>query len=788
MSGRKTRWIRLLSILCLAVCGVSGCGKEEAREAEEKESSRQPAESTGFDLAAGSWKRGEEIWDSEENWAVADYWGDYMMEIPCADLSLTGSYSMTDGARYYLLERYTAMGNTGEGCQKYYMTRVDMAAMEAERDELVLQGAAEGSGEALSEPVEELMRDLDENWAIITGADLWEGKLCLMVQQQDRESKAPGHCFIVWLNREGKVERMTDILPELEQAGMVQDKVLPGGIMYDRQEFCYVGVSGGSGGVGVFDREGELVKRLEAPNDSRNPVYATCRLPDGRPVFECADTDWEKSTVFCLEGLEQKVLYYGESDNSKVRYLSGEGTIYYVDDKGLVRWNPETGSRELICEDMGVNPWSYEAIWEIPGQSLEGEETGGEIAVVFFDDKETFLQKLSPGARTEETVVTFYMTGTDQILERFAAEYSRKNPGAKIKIQKPDSSYDGDFSRLAMELVKDQGPDLFLLRREELEILQDKGVLAEMREVLPEEIREQIFPSVLRYGMVGEKLYGIGNRCGASTIAVPDSVWQKDTWDWPDIVSLMEDSKASGDGYQAMLGALTPGKLLGELVIRSIDTGQSSLVDQEAGKCYFDTEEFIRMLELCKEYGMNPDLEIDSEESLGCTVSGSLQNFSEAMAELGEGYRCVGYPTKGQFGGAVSCSYLLGMNAGTEHREIAEDFLRYVFSDKKQREVGWQTVRKDILCNYVKEHSEFSNKPVYWFGAYTYTELAGRPDGSSYLPEYLEILEKGMVGPDRVGKIGIIILEEAEAYFNGDKSAAETAEIIQSRVGLYLEE
>ncbi len=36
--------------------------------------------------------------------------------------------------------------------------------------------------------------------------------------------------------------------------------------------------------------------------------------------------------------------------------------------------------------------------------------------------------------------------------------------------------------------------------------------------------------------------------------------------------------------------------------------------------------------------------------------------------------------------------------------------------------------------------------------------------------------------------MGGIILEEAEAYFRGDKTADEAAEIIQKRIQLYLEE
>ena len=49
-------------------------------------------------------------------------------------------------------------------------------------------------------------------------------------------------------------------------------------------------------------------------------------------------------------------------------------------------------------------------------------------------------------------------------------------------------------------------------------------------------------------------------------------------------------------------------------------------------------------------------------------------------------------------------------------------------------------------------------------------------------------MEKGTSGEEASGQIRRIISEEAGAYFAGDKSAEEAAEIIQRRVWLYLNE
>ena len=56
------------------------------------------------------------------------------------------------------------------------------------------------------------------------------------------------------------------------------------------------------------------------------------------------------------------------------------------------------------------------------------------------------------------------------------------------------------------------------------------------------------------------------------------------------------------------------------------------------------------------------------------------------------------------------------------------------------------------------------------------------------IQEYLDELENVRALPARNRPVIDIICEEAEYYFNGDKSFKEVSRIIKSRVGLYLEE
>ncbi len=780
MGGIRRKCRSLLVGLFVVVCGIAGCSSEEPAEQHEEtaaEADRREGESTGYDPTAGSWMWGGEVSESGESWSTVYYWGDYMLNTLENGMRITKRITALEGSDYYILERYTAFGKTGSGCQKYYLTSLDKTTLEVERKELKLQGAAEGSAETLSGLAEELTADMDENWLIVTGMSVRDGRLCLLALQMDRENRAPAHYYMVWLDAGGRVESAADLLPEIQRAGMQIDGMVPEGLACDRDNY-YVGMGNQLSGIGIFDGEGRYLKHVKAPAGADETIAFAFCLPDGRPVFQCAEG--EKTAIFYLQDLEEKMLYYGACDRVGAGFSNDQGEIIYAGSTGIMRWNVHTGERERIYQDTSLSPWLYEAIWET--------EDGG-VAAVYYDEQTTFVQKLQPGSEVTEQKVVLSFLEESQMMQNCADEYSRQHPGIKIEVESlnKEEDYDTAFQRLAVQLASGEGPDMLVLRREQLEILQKKGVLAELTQLLPEEVLEQIFPGVLEAGSIDGTLYGIAAECGVNTLAVSRDLWQKDTWDYPDIIAFMEQNGVSGGEVKRIFGDMNAGKLLELLAIISIHAGTSSLVDEETGKCGFDTEEFAELLEFCKRYGAASGRDPGGESQV-YWIGGNLVSFSQQMADLGEGYQCIGFPGNGSYGGFVECPFLIGVGNKTENAEIVRDFLQYVLSDRKQGQSGGSSVREDVFRSRVIEHTEFGKGAIYMDAAGGYRELGSKPDGSSYLPEYLDILEKGADLPVWNIRIGGVILEEAETFFNGDKTAEAVAEVIQNRVQLYLNE
>ncbi|MBD5529432.1 MAG: carbohydrate ABC transporter substrate-binding protein [Lachnospiraceae bacterium] len=409
---------------------------------------------------------------------------------------------------------------------------------------------------------------------------------------------------------------------------------------------------------------------------------------------------------------------------------------------------------------------------------------------------------------TTQLRIFYYSTVEQSKFEEYVARYCEKYSELEFVLETSEPGEDQDIvlNRLMADISQGKGPDILILSRKTLEIFQDNGALAELSGVLPEELTGQIFDSVLRQGRIGDGLYGVAWEAGVETLLVPEKVWEGDTWRVADVLSLLEERETQGVPYDRWISisySLTAEQMLYDLTLQGIEGIEgrvSTLVDMEQGKCFFDTSEFVRLLEVCKKYGevsgsreyTNQEecyAEVESGRALALLCSGDLKEFSRAMAICEDGYHCVGYPTEDACGSHVNCSRFMAVNVGTENYDIAVGFLKEMLSEEVQRkDFGISSVRRDVLTENIVEHPSFCETPVFMLGENAYAQLEGKADGSSWVREYVELLDKGVPGSWELSEIQVIVMEEAAPYFNGDKSAEEAAEVIQSKVSLYLAE
>ena len=540
-----------------------------------------------------------------------------------------------------------------------------------------------------------------------------------------------------------------------------------------------------------------------AEGDSEFSFYAI--TDNGDAIFLAYDKTSRESSFFIYENQSVKKLHteQGQIDFVVQDFASVDafGNVVYLEKRNnIVRWNLETGKRErLYCGTKSMDDLQFMACTK-----------EGKILLVTDDIEGMSLSLYSasgPAQTVElklETASGFYSYDLKTKIETF----EKTHPGVTIKLGKAlDNFNDRDIhlNQIYQDIIDDKGPDLILMETQDMQRFVENGALMDMSGVIDEKA-ECILPGLMKNGQVDGKQYLFPQNAYISTALVNKSVWDKPTWTVEEALDTLEQFEKehpkechlySGfSGYSTGLGAL-------DYFISDLEHGP--FVDMASRTCSFDGELFRRVLELCKKYderttgessnyvNQNAQITQFKEGNTLFTIpfSQDFGAFSSYQARLEDDCNWVGYPTDSASGNTIRGGMCIAVSSKTQHREIIEEMLRCFYSfDYLMEFAGWQTpIRTDILEKNVIEDCNWSSEIQVRTGRRTYVPISGKKkDGTSYINEYIQFLLSCKSTDPYFDALISIIEEEAEPYFENQKSVSEVQKLIQNRVMLYINE
>lgn len=693
---RKAMALFGMSVLLLAGCGRTA-GTETA-EGSHTENSAEQSQQKEADLLSTEWKFSGEITEAGNMWSVADYVEGFL---PRAEGRTPGiCLRASDGASYFVLSEFYALHN-GEQSREWFLTEYNTDRMDGGTQPLMLK-ASEGTAEFAS--VLETMENLQAN---IVGMDVVSGAFRYFLQVYDEEG-ATVQLLAISADRDGNVSSAVELLPALTAAGFgVQKGEMISGCYCDAEGRAYISATDGAT-VYILDREGTLLHTMAT--ERQELLNYRGKLPAGIPVFEYWRTQDDQNVLIAFDGVKTAVLYSGAGFLGEEKDFSRSGEVYFLNGKELFCWNAPVGSCQMIYDKMPTS-----------GCDAILQNAAGDIFAFFQESSEQYVIRLVNEPEAEPVELEILMTTFGEYVSDCAAAYTRRHPGVTIQVKSPDGVF-GDvlLNQLLTDISQGNGPELLVLRREQLLALQDKGALEDLSGVLRDETVSQIYPGVMQNGMVGNALYGITCETSVSTLLVSGNIWKEKTWTLDEVLALMEESTAL-ERFACLPYDTTAAQMLYELALTDMEN--------------------------------SPFLE-----------------FGRTLAAMGEDYRCVGYPTQGDSGSYFNFyNGCVAVSAGAEHREIIDDFLNYLLDYETQRRYCTDWVRRDVLQDCVKEQVELYGEkapiPIFVMGEREVIPLTGREDGTSYLPEYLELLEQCIPRKTEWNTVRSIVMEEAAAFF-----------------------
>lgn len=209
-------------------------------------------------------------------------------------------------------------------------------------------------------------------------------------------------------------------------------------------------------------------------------------------------------------------------------------------------------------------------------------------------------------------------------------------------------------------------------------------------------------------------------------------------------------------------------------------TNINSFVNLTDGTCDFENQDFYDILTLCRDY-----FPAEAGETYIPPAGGSLLTGQVSMGRLGQfasdvmwpleeqGQTMIGYPGAAGNGLSIIFNDEMAICALGQQQAGAWEFLRTLFT------YDFQYSGSSIMCA-VRQDTFDAKEDWYLKVNSSCTEaesMAARE--LVYGAKNVRVNDSPTVG---------IVLEEAEAFFAGDKTAEETARLIQSRVEIYLGE
>ncbi len=234
---------------------------------------------------------------------------------------------------------------------------------------------------------------------------------------------------------------------------------------------------------------------------------------------------------------------------------------------------------------------------------------------------------------------------------------------------------------------------------------------------------------------------------------------------------------------------------------------QSSFIDRDKAVCYFNTPDFVKLLELIKTYsadeykgiweftqiGEQPPMEdamAYQEDRLlvyFMTISQPIDYYAATRTVFRDTpVTFIGYPTaKEGNGGVFQSDFTLSVNAQSEEKDAVWDFMKYLLSEKYQKKLNASLpVHKGVLDEKLMLGTkQFMATTI--FDGINVNIGAATPESMEMLSEYIYQIDTAFYSDPVVTQI---LYEEAEMFLAGDQSAENCAKMMQSRVSIYLSE
>ena len=531
----------------------------------------------------------------------------------------------------------------------------------------------------------------------------------------------------------------------------------------------------GTGGIGVFASriKGDVSPAYQVSDKDRDPVP----IKGARSWSQVFPADGTAADFYYMVWSPEHTLGEG---SQVFRFSDGEGAAFF-DLAGL-------GHDGVL---RGIYP------------------AGEDFFVLYSTEDSAGLLRL---IRTEQEkqVITMARLESNHINTELIDRFNAENPEYYLVSR----SY-GNEDELHLDILAGERPDLLSGMCVSTEVYAAKGLLVDLYPWLEREpeLKADLVPSVLKaLETGGGKLTQLCPDYVLYTCAAPRRyVGDADRW------TLANLERICAENPELTLWGPERGQKLLDIMLCAV---LDRFADLEKQELHFDSPDFIAFLDFLAEMdqraaGFSGSYDYADGDILLCvenitsvageSMTAAVASFVHALTQLDmEVLHFVGFPAEGGTGCRLNATSLFSVMEGTGNEDAAWAFLRWTLEEKVQENMTtYIPIRKSVLEAQLQRAGEGTPETVVTryrdpegaatgTNTETYTVTLPAVPGltESELELFRDLLDRaeGMYQDARIHPCYELISRECTGLFYGQKTAAETAASIQSKMTIYLAE
>lgn len=528
----------------------------------------------------------------------------------------------------------------------------------------------------------------------------------------------------------------------------------------------------------LFDPEGNFLYSL---TDRANPMgsittaagqIAVCASQDGGSTYSLFPIDMDKKDWG--EPIELGTVgnvFGGAGDTGY--YLYNIADFYACDLKS------QTKDKLFTWADLGLSG----------GDTHVFPLSDGRFAVVAGSFSQTQLLSyefcvVAPGA-DERTVLTMLSLAPDDSIREAVALFNRSSSEYRVALTDYSAQYQGaaaaDWDKAVMklntELIAGKIPDLIDLNGLPADAYSRHGLLEDLYPYLISDPAIRIndyYTNVFDALTIDGRLPFVTSNVRVYTMFADAAVVGMERgWTVDEFTAWKNEGRLTVAGLQ-------PERFL-ELLVKANDP----FVDWETGECRFDSEEFIRLLELCKSMadGEGNDQFQPEDSQANCVYDAlfSVLFVSQNNARLAGNANPIGFPN--DTGGVMHIlepANKIGFFTACGHKDGAWAFVRS-FLEPRMQESGISF--PFLKSSFEKLAAAAVKGNTIWSGGMYNGEIR-----EADIELAREILGSAAYCGSSDQELTALIVKMSSHYFNGSETAQEAAAALQQRAKLYVGE